>query len=52
MHSRRNSCVRWERLFGLASVDRAFPAAVTFIRRFDSALRLNVHVHTLALDGV
>ncbi|MDC3983160.1 transposase [Polyangium jinanense] len=25
---------------------------MTFIQRFDSALRLNVHVHTLALDGV
>nr|WP_272421157.1 transposase [Polyangium jinanense] len=43
---------RAKRLFGLASVDRAFPGAVTFIQRFDSALRLNVHVHTLALDGV
>jgi hypothetical protein len=26
--------------------------AVTFIQRFDSALRLNVHFHTLGLDGV
>jgi hypothetical protein len=43
---------RAKRLFGLASVDRAFTGAVTFIQRFDSALRLNVHVHTLALDGV
>jgi hypothetical protein len=25
---------------------------VTFLQRFDSALRLNVHFHTLALDGV
>ncbi len=26
--------------------------AVNFIQRFDSALRLNVHFHALALDGV
>ena len=26
--------------------------AVTFIQRFGSALNLNVHFHTLALDGV
>jgi len=25
---------------------------VTVIQRFDSALRLNVHFHTLVLDGV
>ena len=28
------------------------PGAVTFIQRFGSALNLNVHFHTLALDGV
>jgi len=39
-------------LFGLQSVDEAFAGAVTVIQRFDSALRLNVHAHTLVLDGV
>jgi putative transposase len=29
-----------------------FTGMVTVIQRFDSALRLNVHFHTLALDGV
>lgn len=43
---------RAKRLFGLASVDEAFPGAVTVLQRFDSALRLNVHAHTLSLDGV
>ena len=38
--------------FGLSSVDEAFAGAVTVIQRFDSALRLNVHAHTLVLDGV
>ncbi|MDC0744939.1 transposase [Polyangium mundeleinium] len=43
---------RAKHLFGLASVEHVFAGAVTFIQRFDSALRLNVHVHTLALDGI
>ncbi|WP_373372376.1 transposase [Polyangium mundeleinium] len=45
---------RWRarRMFGLSSVEDAFPGAVTVIQRFDSALRLNVHAHTLVLDGV
>ncbi|MDI3290474.1 transposase [Polyangium sp. 15x6] len=45
---------RWraKRMFGLSSVEDAFPGAVTVIQRFDSALRLNVHAHTLVLDGV
>lgn len=30
----------------------AHTGGVTFIRRFDSALRLNVHFHSLFLDGV
>jgi hypothetical protein len=30
----------------------AKPGAVTFVQRFSSALGLNVHFHTLALDGV
>jgi len=45
---------RWraKRLFGLRSVELAHTGAVTFIQRFDSAVRLNPHAHTLALDGV
>ena len=45
---------RWraKRLFGLSSVDEAFPGVVTVIQRFDPALRLNMHMHTLARDGV
>ncbi len=45
---------RWraKHLFGLSSVDEAFTGTVTVIQRFDSALRLNVHAHTLVLDGV
>jgi hypothetical protein len=45
---------RWraKRLLGLRSVLLAHTGAVTFIQRFDSALRLNPHAHTLALDGV
>lgn len=43
---------RAKRVWGLQSVSQAHPGAVTFIQRFDSALRLNVHFHTLALDGV
>ena len=37
---------------GLPSVDDAHVGAVTFIQRSDSALRLNVHAHSLFLDGV
>ena len=36
----------------LASVNEAHTGPVTFVQRSDGALRLNVHVHTLALDGV
>jgi len=45
---------RWraKRQLGLPSVQLAHTGAVTFIQRFDSALRLNPHPHTLALDGV
>ena len=43
---------RAKRLFGLSSVEDAFTGTVTVIQRFDSALRLNVHLHVLALDGV
>ena len=37
---------------GLPSVDDAHVGAVTFIQRSDSAFRLNVHAHSLFLDGV
>ena len=43
---------RAKRQLGLTSVLVAHPGAVTFVQRFDSALRLNVHAHTLSLDGV
>jgi hypothetical protein len=46
--------LRWraKRALGLRSVDDARVGAVTFVQRSDSALRLNPHFHTLALDGV
>lgn len=49
----QRSC-RWraKRRLGLRSVELAQTGAVTFIQRFDSALRLHPHPHTLALDGV
>ena len=34
------------------SMQDAHVGAVTFIQRSDSALRLNVHAHSLFLDGV
>ena len=45
---------RWraKRTLGLRSVELAHSGAVTFLQRFDSALRLNPHPHTLALDGI
>ena len=43
---------RAKRLFGLDSVADAHTGAVAAIQRTDSALRLNVHAHVLALDGV
>lgn len=43
---------RAKRLLGLASVSEAHTGTVTFIQRFDSARRLNVHAHSLVLDGV
>lgn len=41
---------RAKRHLGLRSVDEARVGAVTFIQRSDAAM--NVHFHTLALDGV
>ena len=43
---------RAKRALGLRSVEDALTGAVTFVQRADGALRLNVHFHTLALDGV
>jgi hypothetical protein len=44
--------VRAKQELGLTSVAEVHTGAVTFIQRFDSALRLNPHLHALALDGV
>ena len=46
--------LRWraKRQLGLRSIEDALVGAGTFIQRSDSSLRLNVHFHTLALDGV
>jgi len=46
--------LRWraKRELGLRSVEDAQVGAVTFIQRADSSLRLNVHFHSLVLDGV
>jgi hypothetical protein len=49
MHSYK---LRAKHLLGLRSVDDAHTGAVTIVQRFDSALRLNVHPHTLVIDGV
>ena len=46
---------RAKRHFGLSSVSEvhaSLVSLVTFVQRSDGALRLNVHPHTLALDGV
>ena len=43
---------RAKRQLGLRSVADAYTGAVAAIQRTDSALRLNVHPHVLALDGV
>jgi hypothetical protein len=43
---------RAKRLLGLASMRHAHTGTVTFVQRFDSALRLSPHGHVLALDGV
>ncbi len=46
--------LRWraKRELGLASVADAHTGGVVAVQRADSALRLNVHFHTLELDGV
>lgn len=43
---------RAKKMLGLQSMSEAHTGGVTFIQRFDSALRLNVHFHLLFLDGV
>ena len=48
-HSYRH---RAKREHGLPSVSVLHTGSVTFVQRVDGALRLNVHAHTLALDGV
>ncbi|MFT5359049.1 MAG: hypothetical protein ACI9KE_006292 [Polyangiales bacterium] len=48
---KRSLRCRAKRKFGLRSVRDAQIGALTFVQRADSALRLNVHFHTLALDG-
>src|SRR5690606_34905035 len=42
---------RAKKVLGLIGVALAHTAGITFIQRFDSALRLNVHFHSLFLDG-
>jgi hypothetical protein len=43
---------RAKRLLGLGSVEQALTGSVAVVQRTDSAVRLDVHVHLLALDGV
>ena len=43
---------RAKKSLGLATVAQAHTGAVSVIQRGDSGLRLNVHFHVLALDGV
>src|SRR5690606_36975722 len=43
---------RAKRMLGLRSVADAHTGLVMAIQRTDSAVRLNVHLHVLALDGV
>jgi hypothetical protein len=43
---------RAKRLLGLRSLSAAYTGTVTFVQRFDSALRLSPHMHVLCIDGV
>jgi hypothetical protein len=43
---------RAKRALGLASVAQAHTGAVCAVQRTDGALRLNVHLHVLSIDGV
>ena len=49
---RRSLAWRAKRALALTSVAHAQTGTITFVQRFDSGLRLNVHLHVLALDGV
>ena len=41
-----------KRELGLASTRHAYPGAITAIHRVGSALNLNLHLHSVFLDGV
>jgi len=41
-----------ERAREFGAVRKPQSGAVSFIQRFDSALRLNLHIHSLVIDGV
>ena len=43
---------RAKHALSLTSVAGAQTGTITFVQRFDSSLRPNVHLHVLALDGV
>ncbi len=43
---------RAKRQIGLSSVSEAHRGLVLFVQRSDGAVRMNVHLPTLALDGV
>jgi hypothetical protein len=43
---------RAKREHGLPSISQLCTGAVTFVQRVDGACRLNVHAHTVSLDGV
>ena len=43
--ARRRARLRW-------TIDDPHCGAVTFVQRFGGALNLNVHFHTLVLDGI
>ena len=48
----RSLARRAKRDLGLVRVSEAHAGAVAAVQRTDSAMRLNVHLHVLALDGV
>ncbi len=48
----RSLCKRAKGVLGLPSVADAHTGAIAAMQRTDGALRLNVHFHVLALDGV
>jgi len=48
----RSLCKRAKAVLDLQSVADAHTGAIAAVQRTDSAIRLNVHFHVLALDGV